>query len=292
MTTETVNHDEAYQYACLEREHSNLARCYIDLRATHELQAPSTKETSNPLVVELKSVSDRPDFAQIYLRHLCQRAAAAIEHLENVTTLREQIDSLMAEVSRLSAENASFRSASKPSAIRWTDEQDQRCSYTHLIGHTPFGRILITWKGWKKSHDMTLDESPWGATGYVGSTVEQAKENVEAEFGRRLAMCRPTPPSDSPFGYIIACKADGRWCDVVKPDEQHELLQGYESIPIYSAAQSPESTPTRVELLRFVDSVACYSRYTHDGVDEKEILSNIEHEAQKLCRVDSEEPKQ
>lgn len=87
--------------------------------------------------------------------------------------------------------------APEPCAIRWTDEQDARCSYTHLIGHTPFGRVLITWKGWKEVWNMTLDESPWGASGYVGDTVESTKKNVEAEFNKRLLECRAAqPPRD------------------------------------------------------------------------------------------------
>jgi hypothetical protein len=88
------------------------------------------------------------------------------------------------------------RQVDEPCAIRWTDEQDKSCMYTHLIGHTPFGRVLITWKGWKEHLDMALDESPWGASGYVGSTVEDAKSNVEAEFNKRIAMCYlAQPPS-------------------------------------------------------------------------------------------------
>jgi hypothetical protein len=33
----------------------------------------------------------------------------------------------------------------------WTDEQksNDEISYNHVIAETPFGRFLITWKGWK-----------------------------------------------------------------------------------------------------------------------------------------------
>lgn len=86
--------------------------------------------------------------------------------------------------------------APEPCAIRWSAVQkpNGECGYTHLIGDTPFGRILITWKGWKETHDMMLDESPWGQSAYVGSTVEAAKATVEAEFNKRLALCRATQP--------------------------------------------------------------------------------------------------
>lgn len=90
------------------------------------------------------------------------------------------------------------RPAEPPRAIQWSDVQrpNDRCSYTHLIGETPFGRILITWKGWKEPPNMTLDESPWGATGYVGETVERAKQAVESEFSRRLTLCVPEQSDD------------------------------------------------------------------------------------------------
>lgn len=76
-------------------------------------------------------------------------------------------------------------------ALHWSEVQkpNDQCSYTHVTADTPFGRILITWKGWKENPSMTLDESPWGATGYIGDTVESAKRSVGDEFRRRLDLC-------------------------------------------------------------------------------------------------------
>lgn len=78
-----------------------------------------------------------------------------------------------------------------PAPLAWTDVQkpDEACPYTNVSAETPFGRLLITWKGWKEGNSPTLDDSPWGSTGYAGENVESAKRNVEAEFRRRLAMC-------------------------------------------------------------------------------------------------------
>lgn len=75
--------------------------------------------------------------------------------------------------------------------INWSEVNPpgSECHYDHVRGETPFGNILMTWKGWKDYISISLDESPWGAEGYAGSTVEDAKRAVEEEFNRRLQIC-------------------------------------------------------------------------------------------------------
>jgi hypothetical protein len=75
--------------------------------------------------------------------------------------------------------------------LAWSEVRapNAECPYTHVVADSPFGRLLLTWRGWKEYDCPTLDESPWGATGYAGGDVEEAKRNVEAEFARRLALC-------------------------------------------------------------------------------------------------------
>jgi hypothetical protein len=98
--------------------------------------------------------------------------------------------------------------------IEWSEVRspDKDCSYTHVIGQTPFGRILITWKGWKDYFDATVDESPWGFMNTGGSNVEAVQREVEAEYTKRLSEVRyshadgtapadpqyPPPPKDGP----------------------------------------------------------------------------------------------
>lgn len=68
-------------------------------------------------------------------------------------------------------------------AIQWSDElkPNSEVHYNHLIGNTPFSRILITWKGWKDDLDMIIDEHPVeSAKGkYAGGSIEEAKQTAE-----------------------------------------------------------------------------------------------------------------
>lgn len=75
-------------------------------------------------------------------------------------------------------------------AIQWSGviNSNEDCSYTHVIGQTAFGRILITWKGWKDYFDASVDESPWGFMSTSGNNIEQVKQEVEAEYTRRLRL--------------------------------------------------------------------------------------------------------
>lgn len=76
--------------------------------------------------------------------------------------------------------------------LAWTDERrpDDSCPYNHCIAETPFGRFLITWKGWKDDPSPTADETPWGEWFGPGwNTVAAAKAACEKEFARRVALC-------------------------------------------------------------------------------------------------------
>lgn len=44
---------------------------------------PERAQAWNSIIVELRAVDNRPDFAQIYLRHLCLRAADEIASLQH-----------------------------------------------------------------------------------------------------------------------------------------------------------------------------------------------------------------
>jgi hypothetical protein len=76
------------------------------------------------------------------------------------------------------------------SRLIWTPETrpNDECGYDHTIAETPFGRFLLTWKGWKESWNMGMgfDETPWGEPVYDGwDSVEEAQAWAEAEFVRR-----------------------------------------------------------------------------------------------------------
>jgi hypothetical protein len=63
------------------------------------------------------------------------------------------------------------------------------CRYDHVAAQTPFGRFLVTWKGWKDHDWPCVDETPWGDHFGSWPTVAAAKSACEEEFARRLRAC-------------------------------------------------------------------------------------------------------
>ena len=72
--------------------------------------------------------------------------------------------------------------------LRWTEPQppNEEVSYDHCIAETPFGRFLITWKGWKEHDCPTIDETPWGDWGGAYGTVDDAKEAAQRKWEAKL----------------------------------------------------------------------------------------------------------
>jgi hypothetical protein len=68
-------------------------------------------------------------------------------------------------------------------------EPNDECRYNHCEAQTPFGRFLLTWKGWKDDPGFVVEESPWHD--WLGSwdTLKDAKEACEKLWRERLMMC-------------------------------------------------------------------------------------------------------
>ena len=75
--------------------------------------------------------------------------------------------------------------------IKWTEPQQPNSDirYNHITAQTPFGRFVITWKGWKEYDSPTIDETPWGDFGGVGYDLEDAKIIAQTEYERRISEC-------------------------------------------------------------------------------------------------------
>ena len=73
--------------------------------------------------------------------------------------------------------------------LEWSEpaSPNEYCSYDHTIAETPFGRFLLTGKGWKESPDYGFDETPWNAIEYRGwGSVEEAQAWASKEMARRV----------------------------------------------------------------------------------------------------------
>ncbi|MGL5487877.1 MAG: hypothetical protein ACRDC6_16550 [Shewanella sp.] len=73
--------------------------------------------------------------------------------------------------------------------LKWSESisPNERIRYDHCIAETPFGRFVVTWKGWKKYDSPTVDETPWDSFGgYPFISVDAAKEWCQSEFNLRV----------------------------------------------------------------------------------------------------------
>lgn len=79
----------------------------------------------------------------------------------------------------------------KVKPLSWSEPQapNSEISYDHVFAETPFGRILITWKGWKENPSFDVDESPWPDNFKAFFSLEEAKMVIEKEFCNRLLAC-------------------------------------------------------------------------------------------------------
>ncbi len=118
----------------------------------------------------------------------------ALEYVELVPDDRynaEHIDQDALITAIKAALEAQTRSVVKDElvAIKWEKDADKECHYNNWVGITPFGKILITWKGWKEYHDACVDEFPGGFEAY--GLPDDVKAACEVEYLRRLYT---TPP--------------------------------------------------------------------------------------------------
>jgi len=77
-------------------------------------------------------------------------------------------------------------------SLEWSEQRapNADCHYNHVIADTPFGRFLLTWKGWKDDPGYGFDETPWGEVEYHGwYAVEEAQEWAAKEMVRRIEAC-------------------------------------------------------------------------------------------------------
>ena len=87
------------------------------------------------------------------------------------------------------------------SGLQWTENRqpNEECRYNHCIAETPFGRFLITWKGWKRYDDPTVDDTPWGDWYGGFNSVDEAKAACQREFDVKVKVCAalstPTQPN-------------------------------------------------------------------------------------------------
>ena len=63
---------------------------------------------------------------------------------------------------------------------------NEKYHYDHTIAETPFGRFLLTWKGWKDNPGYGFDETPWNEIEYHDwDNVEEAQRWAEQEIYRK-----------------------------------------------------------------------------------------------------------
>jgi hypothetical protein len=75
--------------------------------------------------------------------------------------------------------------------LKWVENGRPGCGYNNVTAYTPFGEILITWKGWKDYLNFCVDEPGWLAGKmYSMSTLEDTQKWCEAEYFRLLTTAQ------------------------------------------------------------------------------------------------------
>lgn len=98
--------------------------------------------------------------------------------------------------------------------INWTHERapNDEVRYNHIIGNTMFGRILITWKGWKELFDGTVDEFPGGhqVVTIDCSTPQDIQRRCE-HLMRTLVESSPGEPKEP-----VPVEIDNTWHGIIE----------------------------------------------------------------------------
>jgi len=117
-------------------------------------------------------------------------------------------EAAMAELRAASAE------AQGLAILSWSEERQpcEGCRYNHCIAETPFGRFLISWKGWKDHFAVTADETPFGDWFECWNSVEEAKSGCQSEYNRRLALV----PLSHPQPELPTASAEARPAGLVE----------------------------------------------------------------------------
>ena len=79
-------------------------------------------------------------------------------------------------------------------SIDWSEEfePNAKCRYNHVIGNSPLGEFLISWKGWKSFPSYELDEIPWNrdpSSGQQENSLSEAKSVCEKLLEDKLKSC-------------------------------------------------------------------------------------------------------
>jgi predicted Fe-S protein YdhL (DUF1289 family) len=153
---------------------------------------------------------------------LREAAQQALEALEKVKHGQWEEDSREGRALITALRAALEQPEQEPAAISWVLDGDKDCGYNNWLGITPFGRILITWKGWKEHLDACVDEFPGVFQAY--GEPDYVKAACEAEYIRRLG--RTHPPRREWRG-LTDEEMEDVWMRAPQSPSMRECLQKY-----------------------------------------------------------------
>jgi len=112
---------------------------------------------------------------------------STIDHYQGIVDhYTATLDHYQGIVDQLADQDAELEDAPM---LHWSRpaEPDLTIGYNHVTAETPFGRFLITWKGWKDYDAPAVDETPWGGYWNAFATVAGAKRACETTYNDLLA---------------------------------------------------------------------------------------------------------
>ena len=198
-----TNHDELTQFLASQQRQINLLKAYQKLMGSGSdarLQAiPDSPKAEEPLlavgqqwrrrdgkVVTIERFDRNHDFGETH-----PFWAAHLSYTPDGYCGIGDIVSSFDLIDLIELVKQSEQVEPPSSGLQWTENRqpNEECRYNHCIAETPFGRFLITWKGWKRYDDPTVDDTPWGDWYGVFNSIDEAKTACQREFDVKVKAC-------------------------------------------------------------------------------------------------------
>ena len=237
MASEQTFSEWYFEYCKARNRTPSMEEVWIAARST---QAPAATEA--------------PSKPFAYYIHIAAEQRGEFVHdldeaLDDLTNCECKITELFDRATPAPAVGAS---PAAESALTWTQGDDPICKYNHAQARTPFGRILVTWKGWKPYPSFYADEMPGDecGCGLSAGTIDEAMREAEAIYQTRLlaavgASVQPVLASPSDEGALsVTCphcwQKAGEPC--IWPDRSRNRGTSHDD---RKAAALASSTPTK-----------------------------------------------
>ena len=83
--------------------------------------------------------------------------------------------------------------------IEWSEElsPNETYRYSHVLGTSPLGKFVITWKAWKESPGFCVDETPFQEDHFICEySLDEAKSRCQQLYTDTLVYALDSTPKE------------------------------------------------------------------------------------------------